>query len=194
MQIMVRSGEVVMIQRIASAVLSLVLVSFPSPSRAQSGGPPPAVGPNGAARVSLAAHATRTHLLGVIELYSLAVYVDGPLIDRAQLISPDVPKALRIELRYADDLQRRVTFDWRRELIPRLEPAAITQLRGALAPLRQGDVVLIEYTPDKGTTIRVGKAVLVSGVNHDLMVAFLDHWLGQQPVSEELKRALLGSS
>jgi hypothetical protein len=27
-------------------------------------------------------------------------------------------------------------------------------------------------------------------VNHDLMLAFLDHWLGQRPVSEELRRAL----
>ena len=26
------------------------------------------------------------------------------------------------------------------------------------------------------------------------MLAFLDHWLGQRPVSEEMKRTLVGSS
>jgi hypothetical protein len=31
----------------------------------------------------------------------------------------------------------------------------------------------------------------VSGAHHDLMLAFLDHWLGDRPVSEELKRTLL---
>jgi hypothetical protein len=54
-------------------------------------------------------------------------------------------------------------------------------------------VVLIEYVPGKGTTVRVNKAVAVGGVNHDLMLAFLDHWLGQRPVSEEIKRTLLAS-
>jgi hypothetical protein len=34
----------------------------------------------------------------------------------------------------------------------------------------------------------------VTGASHDLILAFLDHWLGQRPVSEEIKRALLGSS
>jgi hypothetical protein len=36
--------------------------------------------------------------------------------------------------------------------------------------------------------------VAVSDANHDLMLAFLDHWLGQRPVSDEIKRTLLGSS
>jgi hypothetical protein len=36
--------------------------------------------------------------------------------------------------------------------------------------------------------------VAVSGAHHDLMLAFLDHWLGQQPVSEEIKRMLLTPS
>ena len=52
----------------------------------------------------------------------------------------------------------------------------------------------VEYVPGKGTAVRVNKAVAVSGAHHDLMLAFLDHWLGQRPVSEELRHALLGSS
>jgi Chalcone isomerase-like len=67
-------------------------------------------------------------------------------------------------------------------------------LRGIFAPLRQGDVVRIEYVPAKGTTVRVNKGVGGSGAHHDLMLAFLDHWLGQHPVSEDIKRTLLGSS
>ena len=38
-------------------------------------------------------------------------------------------------------------------------------------------------------------AVYVNGwAHHDLMLAFLDHWLGQRPVSEDLKRTLLAPS
>ena len=85
-----------------------------------------------------------------------------------------------------------MSFDWRRELIPTVEPAAAVHLKGTFAPLQYGDVVLIEYLPQKGTTVRVNRAVAVENADHDLMLAFLDHWLGQRPVSEELKRALLG--
>lgn len=41
-----------------------------------------------------------------------------------------VAKALRIAALFKDDLQRRVTVDWRKELIPRLEPAAMAHLQG----------------------------------------------------------------
>jgi hypothetical protein len=129
-----------------------------------------------------------------VDFYSLAIYVEPSMLDRAHLLSSDVSKALRIEVRYKDDLRRRVSIDWRRELVPTLEPAAAAHLQGTFAPLQHGDVVLIEYVPGKGTALRVNKAVAVSDANHDLMLAFLDHWLGQRPVSPEIKRTLLGSS
>ena len=156
---------------------------------------PPSVTAEGAAPIPKAAEAARSGLLGVIDLYRLAVYVGSPVADRAQLLSSNVPKALRIVITYEDDLFRpRFPIDWRRELIPVLEPAAVAHLQGTFAPLQHGDVVLVEYVPAKGTTVRVNKAVAVTGGSHELMLAFLDHWLGQRPVSEEVKRALMGAS
>jgi hypothetical protein len=70
----------------------------------------------------------------------------------------------------------------------------MAHLLGSFAPLRHGDVVQIAFVPAKGTTVRVNKAVAVSGAPHDLMLAFLDHWLGERPVSDEIKRTLLASS
>jgi hypothetical protein len=87
-----------------------------------------------------------------------------------------------------------VALDWRGELIPPLEPQAVKHLRGAFGPLRHGDVVQIEYVPGRGTTVRVNRGVTASGAHHDLMLAFLDHWLGDRPVSADMKRALLGGS
>jgi hypothetical protein len=164
------------------------------PARAQSTAQPATVTLEDGATVPKRAEARRLHLLGLVEIYSLAVYVDGPTLDRAHVLSPEVPKALRIVVTYKEDLRRRVQLDWRRELVPRLEPAASAHLRGAFAPLRHGDVVLIEYVPGKGTAVRVNRSSAVTGANHDLMLAFLDHWIGQLPVSEEIKRALVGPS
>ena len=144
--------------------------------------------------VPLAAEARRVHLLGAVEIYSVAVYADAPLSNRAQLAAAEIPKALRIEVTYKEEWRGPITLDWRRELVPALDPAATTHLRLTFAGLKLGDVVLVEYTPGKGTSIRLNNSVVTSGVNHDLMLAFLDHWLGQRPVSEEMKRMLVGSS
>jgi hypothetical protein len=65
-------------------------------------------------------------------------------------------------------------------------------LRGVFAPLLSGDVVLVEYAPGRGTTVRVNRGVAVNAAHHDFMLAFLDHWLGPRPVSEEIKDKLLG--
>jgi hypothetical protein len=93
---------------------------------------------------------------------------------------------------YEADPRYLLTLDWQRELIPPLDAPAAAHLRASFAPLQHGDVVLIDYSPRKGTSVRVNKLVAVSGVNHDLMLAFLDHWLGQRPVSDEMKKALIG--
>jgi hypothetical protein len=154
--------------------------------------PPAEVVIKGAGTVPLAAHATRSYLLDTVDLYSLAVYVAGPM-DRRRLASPDVAKALRIEVTYVEDLHRPMPLDWRRELEPRLEPAGTAHLRGTFAPLQHGDVIQIEYVPRRGTSIRVNARSAADNASHDVMLAFLDHWVGQRPVSEEVKRELLAA-
>ncbi len=141
-----------------------------------------------------AGEATRVHLYGGVALYSLALYVNERPLEAGTLGSPAAAKVLRLVILHKEDLHRRITLDWRRELVPRLDAPATTHLHGAFASMREGDVALVEYVPDKGTTIRVNRGVAVTGADHDLMLAFLDHWLGQRPVSEAIKSALLGSS
>jgi len=130
-------------------------------------------------------------MLGLLDLYSVAMYVEAGRLDHAHLLSPSVPKAIRILIEYEENLRRPVWNEWRHELIPRLNAAGAAHLRGAFASLSDGDVVLIEYVPGQGTTVRVNKAVAITGASHELMLAYLDHRLGQRPVSEEMKRTLL---
>jgi len=40
--------------------------------------------------------------------------------------------------------------------------------------------------------VRVNDRTAVSTGRYDLMLAFLDRWIGRGPVSEEMKAALLG--
>ena len=177
-----------------TALMAAVIAAMASLASAQTAQPPQSISVDVGATLPRAAQAARVHLLGLLDLYNIALYTAGPAGDLQRLASPDVAKALRIEITYEEDFRRQLTIDWQRELVPPLNLAAIEHLRQTFAPLKKGDVVQIEYTPSKGTTLRVNRAVVASGVNHDLMLAFLDHWLGQRPVSEELKRALTNRS
>lgn len=177
-----------------SLVCSLLLVVPAGAAPAQTAEQPASLqldGPTVLTRVGLA---TRAERLGLVELYSIALYLAAPPTDRAQMASEQTAKALRIEVKYDTGLRPVVPIDWRRELVPSLNSAAIARLRETFAPLKAGDLVLIAYVPDRGTTVRVNKGIVVFEGSHDLMMAFLDHWLGQTPVSEEIKQALGGRS
>ena len=177
-------GSVALIAAIASFAITPTILHGQSPAEVRAGYTP----------LTLLAEGSRTDQLGGEALYTVAVYAkEGPL-DVARLASADIAKALRIEVTSDDDPSSPLTRPWRRELVPRLDMAAAAQLRALTSPVRKGDVLLVEYEPGKGTTIRGNKLTVVSRAPHGLMVAFLDQWLGQRPVSEELKRTLLERS
>jgi hypothetical protein len=173
------------------ALRTAILAAIASSAFAQSAAPPQTFTPEGGTPLPLAGQATREVLLGRLALYNIALYAEGPAVDQARLGADDAAKALRFEVRYEDDLRRRVVIDWRGELVPSLETPATTHLRATFGSLRLGDVLIVEYVPGKGTTVRINKMIAAAGANHDLMLAFLDHWLGQQPVSEDIKGQLL---
>jgi hypothetical protein len=179
------------------AVCTLVLAStFALVARAQSTEHPTTLTLQDGAVLPRTATAIRTQLFGAVEVYGIALYVDPARRGPAQLRSPDVSKALRfVVLRKDDDVSRRVTIEWWRELVPTTAtPQGTDRLRDAFSALRQGDVVVVEYVSGQGTSVRMNEQAVASKVGHDLMLTFLDHWLGQRPVSEEIKQQLLGSS
>jgi hypothetical protein len=171
-------------------IAAIALVGVPTVLHGQS----PAEIRAASTRLTLIADGSRTDQLGGEALYAVAVYAESGPLDVAKLASADVAKALRIEITSDDDPNSPLTRPWRRELVPRLDVAAAAHLRAITAPVRKGDVLLVEYEPGKGTTIHGNSMTVTSRAPHDLMIAFLDQWLGQRPMSEDLKRTLLGRS
>lgn len=177
----VTRGFVAIIAAIVSLTARPTVLHGQSPAELRAGYTP----------LTLVAEGSRTDQLGGEVLYNVAVYAQQQPLDLAGLASADVAKALRIEIDLDDDPFNPLTRRWRRELVPRLDAPAAAQLLAITAAARKGDVLVVEYEPGKGTTIRGNNATAVSRAPHGLMVAFLDNWLGQRPVSEELKRILL---
>jgi len=91
--------------------------------------------------LTLVAEGSRTDQLGGETLYTVAIYAVARPRELADLARADAATALRIEVASDDDPVSPLTRPWRRELVPRLNPAAVTQLSAIVGTVRKGDVV-----------------------------------------------------
>lgn len=68
----------------------------------------------------------------------------------------------------------------------------LAQFNAMFSTLLKGDVVLLDYVPGRGTAVNIkGKNMgVIEGA--DFNRALLSVWLGDEPVTEDLKEAMLG--
>ena len=62
----------------------------------------------------------------------------------------------------------------------------------AYRDVREGDRYTLTYAPGKGTTLRLNGSPLVTIPGHDFAAAYFRIWLGDDPISESMRDALLG--
>ena len=111
-------GYVVLMAAIVSLAGTPAVVQGQSPADISVGYTP----------LTLVAEGARTDQLGGDSLYTVAVYAEARPLDVAHLASDAAAKALRIEVASDDDPFSPLTRPWRRELVPRLDRVATTQL------------------------------------------------------------------
>ncbi len=147
------------------------------------------VGEHRLVRVGLA---TRSMLFGFVELYTIGLYLPGRDTRLERIRSKETPKALMLEVDYEGDTEYGIPESWRDELLPVLGPEDTHALRQAYGSIKAGDMVTISYVPKTGTRVAVNDRTVFMTEGQAVMAAFLDNWLGQQPVSEDIKSSLLG--
>ena len=84
-------------------------------------------------------------------------------------------------------LARNVKTDMLVSLRDRLE-----LINRAYRDVREGDSYTLTYVPGKGTTLRLNGSPLVTVPGHDFAAAYFRIWLGDDPISESMRDALLG--
>lgn len=71
----------------------------------------------------------------------------------------------------------------------------IAQLLSLFADAREGDVILIDYLPGSGTAVTLNGAPKGGPIpGEDFYRALLRIWLGDKPVDDDLKQAMLGGA
>lgn len=134
------------------------------------------------------------------KIYIAALYVEAKTGNAAQLMSSSQAKRMTMHFLYDEVDRENLVNGWNEgfennlssEQLNALGPR-IEQFNALFETMKRGDVIHLDYLPGKGTavTLRGQRKGLVPGA--DFNQALMAIWLGEYPVGEDLKQALLGS-
>jgi hypothetical protein len=138
--------------------------------------------------------------MGLREKYMLDIYVAGLYLpakstSAEQAITQDAPK--RIVMQMVRDLSQEQLSDSIREAAAKQSlsseaEAGIAQLSGWMTAVPSGQKVVLDYVPGQGTSLTIAGAAKGTIPGTDTMQAIWRIYLGSPPVTEDLKRGLLG--
>lgn len=134
-----------------------------------------------------------------VDVYVAGLYLQARTSDAAAILSDDGPASVVMHIVYSEVSKKKITDGWidglddnttaseREAIQPRLE--AFNKL---FTSMQKGDVLRIDYTPAKGTEVRLNGEWRGSVEGNDFFRALLKVWLGSDPVSKSLKQDMLG--
>jgi hypothetical protein len=134
-----------------------------------------------------------------LKIYVAGLYLQNPAKEAAAVLADQGQKQMLMHFLYEEVSKDKLVSAWNEgftgnltkeqhdALAPRIE-----QFNALFDTVKKGDVIVIEYLPGKGTAVTVkGEAKgVIEG--KDFSDAVFSIWLGEKPVTESLKKELLG--
>ena len=134
-----------------------------------------------------------------IDVYIGALYLPAKTTDAGAILSDEEPASVLMHILYSEISKQKLTDGWidgldanlsndeRQAIQPRLDA-----FNNLFTSAHRGDVLSIEYTPDRGTEVRINGEWRGAIEGNDFFRALLKVWLGPSPVSKSLKQDMLG--
>lgn len=135
----------------------------------------------------------------IFKIYVGALYLTESQDNAASILKDDKPNRIVMHFTYDEVPQKKLVNAWLEGFEDNNDKAVFDALKERLEKFNQmfsdvheNDVVLLDYLPAKGTrvTIKGEEKGVIEGA--DFNRALLSVWLGDDPVTEELKDAMLG--
>ncbi|MEO3432012.1 chalcone isomerase family protein [Inquilinus sp. CAU 1745] len=139
-------------------------------------------------RLELAGCGTR-EMMFFVDVYVISLYLPAPPADA--VMDPATTKLVQLNIIYDGSVPDDLPDEWRSRLEDQISEEMLRTLQGFYKDIRGGDIVTIGYAPDSGTAIRVNGDAVVTQPGNSLIDAMLELWIGEDPISGNLKRLLL---
>jgi flagellar motor switch/type III secretory pathway protein FliN len=137
-----------------------------------------------------------------IKAFVAGLYLSAPTKESAQILSMPGPKRLRLKImldapahELTRSLQGRIQDHEPEAVQAKLgdRPGKLGALIDGLGDLHPGDIVDLDYIPDKGVSLRYNdKTIGAPVVGDDLYRAVLKIFVGDHPIDRRMKEGLLG--
>ncbi len=136
----------------------------------------------------------------VFKIYVAGLYLPAPE-SRAEVLLAD-PPANRVLMHFVYDAVSRKKLDaaWEDGFRANLDAQRyaalaprIAQFKALFRTLREGDEVWLDHLPGEGTRVSINGEVRGLVPGDDFNAALLAIWLGPEPVTDSLKKALLAT-
>ncbi len=132
-------------------------------------------------------------------VYLASLYLPAQSRDAKEILAADQPNRVQMDMLYSKVDREKLVEAWNdgfsanlpADTLAALHPR-IERFNGMFGDLVEGDRVQFDYLPDQGTQVSINgeDKGLISG--HDFNQALLRIWLGESPVTDSLKKDLLG--
>lgn len=135
------------------------------------------------------------------KIYVAGLYLQNPATEAAAVIADPGQKEMLMHFLYKEVSKEKLVEAWNEgftanlskeqheALAPRIE-----QFNAMFETVKQGDTIVIDYLPGKGTVVTIAGQAKGVVEGKDFSDAVFSIWLGQKPVTEDLKKELLSSS
>jgi len=136
-----------------------------------------------------------------VDVYVGSLYLQAKTPDARAILSDDGPASVHMHILYSEISKKKITDGW----IDGLDANLSKSERQAFQPrvdafnklftvLKEGDVIRIDYSPAKGTEVRINGEWRGAVEGNDFFRALLKSWIGSNPISKSLKQDMLGNN
>lgn len=136
----------------------------------------------------------------VFDIYIAQLYLEKPAADAQGVLATDSRKRMVMHFLHDKVEKAKLVEAWNEGFLNNSSPeklvglkARIDQFNAMFADARKDEVIVLDYVPDSGTRVTIAgteKGVIPGKDFNDAMLAI---WLGEKPVSKDLRTKLLGS-
>jgi Chalcone isomerase-like len=134
-----------------------------------------------------------------LDIYVGALYLPEKSADAEAILSSTGPACVAMHFIYKEVSKEKIIEAWEDGLAANHSPTEMQALRTELEKfnalfrtVHRGDVIRICYLPGTGTGVRINNEVRGSVPGESFFHALLGIWLGAHPVSQDLKKGMLG--
>ncbi len=133
------------------------------------------------------------------KIYVGALYLSEKQSSADVILKANQPSRIAMHFLYDEVEKKKLVNAWIEGFKDNIDSKAYSAVKDRLdkfnqmfSDLHEGDVVLLDYIPGKGTRVTIKGDIKGVIEGADFNRALLSVWLGEEPVTEDLKEAMLG--